>query len=725
MNITEKDESDLIELQGRLEHIVFENKENGFVIAKVRVADSKDLITVTGVIAPVNPGETLNMIGKWHCHEKFGDQLKITCCTTITPKSEVGIESYLSSGLIQGIGPILAKRIVKEFGNQPLAVIELTPDKLRKIEGIGRERLKIIKKSWNEQKGTRSTIIFLQSYGLSASYASKIYKYYKNNTIEIVKKDPYKLASDIDGIGFLTADAIAQKMGFSSDSAIRASAGVLFALQELTQKGHVYYPKTQLTAFAKKLLNIDEKFISQAIEDLAQQKSIIIENLGKGAEEAVFLPKYHWAEIEIAQKLEKIKNTPKDIDEISEKMALAHIQNKLSISLAEKQTEAIQAALSNKILIITGCPGTGKTTIIKAIIELFSLVTRKILLAAPTGRAAKRMSEATHKIAKTIHRLLEFDPLKWEFQKNEEAPLKADLIILDEASMIDTLLMYDLLKAIPPTSSLIIVGDTNQLPSIGAGNVLKDIIVSKAFPVIELNEIFRQAEQSEIIVNAHKIIRGEDIHIGNQGDFIFINETNENAVLNKVVSIIKNEIPTRFNYDPVNDVQVLSPMKRGIVGCINMNKVLQEALNPQKFYITKDKRNFCIGDKVMQIKNNYTKNIFNGDIGTISYIDAKKGVIYVNIDGNNIEYEYNELDELMLAYAISIHKSQGSEYPAVVIPLVMSHAIMLQRNLIYTGITRGQKLVIVVGSEDAMRFAIRNKNILARNTWLKRRLVKE
>lgn len=722
MNTTEKDETDLIELQGRLERIVFENKENGFVIAKVRVADSKDLITVTGVIAPVNPGETLNMIGKWHCHEKFGDQLKITCCTAITPESEVGIESYLSSGLIQGIGPILAKRIVKEFGNQTLAVIELTPDKLRKIEGIGGERLKIIKKSWSEQKGTRSTIIFLQSYGLSASYANKIYEHYKNNTIEIVKKDPYKLASDIDGIGFLTADSIAQKMGFSSDSAIRASAGVLFALQELTQKGHVYYPKTQLTAFAKKLLNIDEKFISQAIEDLAQQKSIIIENLGKGAEEAVFLPKYHWAEIEIAQKLEKIKNTPKDIDEISEKMALAHIQNKLSISLAEKQTEAIQAALSNKILIITGCPGTGKTTIIKAIIELFSLVTRKILLAAPTGRAAKRMSEATQKSAKTIHRLLEFDSITWKFQKNEEAPLKADLIILDEASMIDTLLMHDLLKAIPPTSSLIIVGDTNQLPSIGAGNVLKDIIISKAFPVIELNEIFRQAEQSEIIVNAHKVIRGENPHIGNQGDFIFINETNENAVLNKVVSIVQNEIPKRFNYDPVNDVQVLSPMKRGVVGCINMNKVLQEALNPQKFYITKDKRIFCIGDKVMQIKNNYTKNIFNGDIGTISYIDSKKGAISVNIDGNNVDYEYNELDELMLAYAISIHKSQGSEYPAVVIPLVMSHAIMLQRNLIYTGITRGQELVIVVGSEEAMHFAIRNKNISARNTWLKGRL---
>jgi exodeoxyribonuclease V alpha subunit len=718
----------LVKLKGQLERVTFENEENDYVVAKVRVYGYSDLVTVVGNIPSPSPGEILSMSGEWTNHSKFGAQFKVVFCTCTVPASVAGIEKYLGSGLIRGIGPVMAKRIVKMFGEKALDIIEESVEKLLEVEGIGKLRIEMIAKAWTEQKEIRSVMVFLQSHGVSSAYASKIYKRYGNESIAIVKENPYRLAHDIYGIGFLTADRIAQKLGFDEKSPLRAEAGIIFKLHELTDEGHVYYPKEYLISQAKEILNVDESVLEIALSSLQAENKIIIEKLKDDETEicGIFLSGYHFAEVQIAKKLGEIRDFPKNTKEIYPDVALKYVQKKLSISLAEKQIEAVKSAITNKLLVITGCPGTGKTTITKAILEIFSLVTDKILLAAPTGRAAKRMSEATSKEAKTIHRLLEFDPAKGGFKRDENYQLNCDLIILDEASMIDTLLMYHLLKAIPKSATLIMVGDVNQLPSVGAGNVLKDIVNSEAFLVIELNEIFRQAQESDIIMNAHRIIFGQYPKIENQDgtDFFFINEDDQEKVLDKIILMVRERIPKKFNHDPLNDIQVLTPMNRGIVGTLKLNEALQDALNPNSFEIIRGGRRYRTGDKVMQIKNNYDKNVFNGDIGTISHIDSENQTITVNIDGNDIVYEYADLDELVLAYAVSIHKSQGSEYPAIVIPLVMGHYVMLQRNLLYTAITRGKKLVIVIGSKKALFLAVNNNKTMKRNTWLQGRLRK-
>jgi exodeoxyribonuclease V alpha subunit len=634
-----------------------------------------------------------------------------------------GIEKYLGSGLIKGVGPVTAKRIVKVFGEKTLDVIEESVEKLLIVEGIGRRRIAMIGKAWTEQKEIRSVMVFLQSHGVSSASASKIYKKYGNEAIAIVKDNPYRLAHDIFGIGFLTADKIAQKLGFDEKSPLRAEAGIIFKLHELADEGHVYYPCGELISQAKEMLNAGESVLEIAMQSLLAENKIVIEDLEDVR--GVFLSGYHFAEIQIAKKLKEIRDSQKNTKEINVEDALKQAQEKLSIALAEKQVEAVKSAITNKLFVITGCPGTGKTTITKSILQIFSAVTDKILLAAPTGRAAKRMSEAADREAKTIHRLLEFDPAKGGFKRSEENLLDCDLIILDEASMIDTLLMHHLLKAIPKHATLILVGDVNQLPSVGAGNVLKDIINSRAFAVVELNEIFRQALQSSIIVNAHRIVSGQYPKIDNEDgtDFYFINEDDQEKVLSKIILMVRERIPKKFGFDPINDIQVLTPMNRGIVGTSKLNEALQDALNPNgaNSEIIRGGRRYRAGDKIMQIKNNYDKNVFNGDIGVITNIDSENQAVTVNIDGNDVDYEYTDLDELVLAYAVSIHKSQGSEYPAVVIPLVMSHYIMLQRNLVYTGITRGKKLVIVIGSKKAMFLSVNNNKIAARNTRLKER----
>ncbi len=724
--------NNLTDLQGQIERITYTNDENGYTVAKVKVYGRRDLVTIIGNIINPTPGEIIKMKGEWGNHPKFGEQFKIVFCQTTTPATVYGIEKYLGSGLVKGIGPVMAKRIVKMFKEETLNIIELEIDKLADVEGIGKKRIGMIKHAWEEQKEIRAVMIFLQSHGVSSGYAAKIFKQYGNEAIKIVQENPYRLATDIFGIGFITADKIAEKLGFAKDSDLRAGAGILYVLQEMTDEGHVYYPYEPLIVKCKEVLDIDREVIVKALGTLAADKEIVIEDLNQDLEafqennKAVYLIGYHIAETSLAARLKRLLTTPQAIREIDSEKAIQWVQAKLSITLADKQVEAVRSAAGNKVMIITGGPGTGKTTIITAILKIFAALKTKIMLAAPTGRAAKRMSEATGHEAKTIHRLLEYNMRKRAFDKNDEKPLDCQLLIIDEASMIDTLLMHHLLKAIPLTATFILVGDVNQLPSVGAGNVLRDIIDSGVAPVVELNEIFRQAQESSIIVNAHRINQGLTPNLKSNPDkledFYFIEQEDPEKVLELIISLVKDRIPHRFGLKHGTEIQVLTPMHRGIVGAGNLNIELQKALNPREDGVLRGGRTFKVNDRVMQIVNNYDKEVYNGDIGRIGLIDEEAQEVTVTIDDRRIIYDYSDLDELVHAYAVSIHKSQGSEYPAVVIPILIQHYILLQRNLLYTGVTRGKKLVVLVGTKKALAIAIRNNKTEKRYTLLRQRL---
>ena len=720
------------DLQGQIERITFTSEETGYTVAKVKVYGRQDMVTVIGNMINPTPGEIIKMKGEWGNHTQYGEQFKFSFCQTTVPASVHGIEKYLGSGLIKGIGPVMAKRIVKMFKEETLNIIEKETEKLTKVAGIGTKRIGMIKKAWEEQKEIREVMIFLQSHGVSSGYAAKIYKQYGNGSIKVVQENPYRLATDIYGIGFITADKIAENLGFAKDSDLRAAAGILYVLHELTDDGHVYYPYELLIGKCKEILEIDREIIVKAMGAIAVDKQIMIEDLNSDIEfkennKAVYLSGYHTAEKNLATRLKTLINAPQSIRKIDAEKAIGWIQEQLSINLAEKQIEAISCASKNKVMIITGGPGTGKTTIINAVLKIFSAIKANIMLAAPTGRAAKRMSETTGHEAKTIHRLLEYNMRKGGFQKNEENPLDCQLLIVDEASMIDTLLMHHLLKAIPPTATFIMVGDINQLPSVGAGNVLKDIIDSGIAPVVQLNEIFRQAKESSIITNAHIINEGRIPNLKSSpdklDDFYFIEQEDPQKNLEMIINLVKERIPKRFGFDSINDIQVLSPMHRGTVGSANLNLELQKALNPGDAGVMRGGRLFRINDKVMQIKNNYDKEVYNGDIGRITDIDAESQELKVSIDDREVVYDYSDLDELVHAYAVSIHKSQGSEYPAVVIPILTQHYVLLQRNLLYTGVTRGKKLVIIVGSKKAVAIAVKNNKTEKRYTLLMRRLI--
>jgi exodeoxyribonuclease V alpha subunit len=717
----------LTDLQGQIERVTYTNDENGYTIAKVKVYGRRDLVTVVGNILSPTPGEIIKMKGEWANHPKFGEQFKLSYYKTTTPASVYGIEKYLGSGLIKGIGPVMAKRIVKMFEEATLDVIESDIKKLVKVSGIGTKRIGMISKAWDEQKEIRAVMLFLQTHGVSSGYATKIFKQYGNESINVVQENPYRLAHDIFGIGFITADRIAQKLGFDKNSPLRAEAGILYVLHQLSGEGHVFYPQTPLIEKAIEILEVEPEVLSDALVRLAAQKKVVAEVLdeSEGPVEAVYLAKYHLSENQAAAGLKALQRAPKGVRSIEADKAVVWVQEKLSMTLAEKQVEAVKAAGTSKVLVITGGPGTGKTTIIRAILKIFSAITKQILLAAPTGRAAKRMSEATGHEAKTIHRLLEYSMKKGGFQKNEDYPLNCDLIVIDEASMIDLILMHHLLKAIPKSATVILVGDVDQLPSVGAGNVLNDIIGSGIIPVVELNEIFRQAQESSIIVNAHRINKGilPDLRTRKElDDFYFIYEEEPEKALQRIIQLVKERIPARFGLDPVDEIQVLTPMNRGICGTTNLNTALQESLNPGEGGILRGGRSFRVGDKVMQIKNDYDREVFNGDIGRITGINEETHEIVVTIDGRPVVYDYSDLDELVLAYGVSIHKSQGSEYPAVVIPVMTQHYIMLQRNLIYTGVTRGKRLVVIVGTKKALGIAVQNNKTVARNTYLGQRL---
>ena len=716
------------DIYGLLEKIIYYNEENDFIVAKLQEKGKKELTTIVGNISGINPGESLRLSGGWVHKRRFGDQFQVESFEVIMPATLHGIEKYLSSGLIKGIGPIMAERIVQEFGLHTLEVIEKKPERLSDVKGLGPKRIAVITKAWGEQKEIKGIMIFLQGHGVSAAYSAKIYKQYRDRSIELVKENPYRLAQDVHGIGFITADRIAQHLGINLNSLIRAKAGLIYVLNKLTEEGHVYYPEKDLIRKTKEVLNVDPEVITRAIFELSDGKEIFREEIDHGKDQrTVYLARFYVAEAGVAQQLRRLEESSSNIRAIHPEKAIEWVQQKLHVELAEKQKEAIKLAASSKVLIITGGPGTGKTTIINAILKLFQQLKLRILLAAPTGRAAKRMNEATGWEARTIHRLLEYSPQKGGFRKDQDDPLEADVVVIDEASMVDTVLMYHLLKAIPSRAHLILVGDVDQLPSVGPGNVLRDIIHSGIFNVIRLTEIFRQARESMIIVNAHKINTGEfpvleDSSPKETTDFYFIQEEDPEKILNKIISLCAERIPERFGFHPIRDIQVLTPMHKGVVGVSNLNLELQKRLNPDSFEMTHGGRTFRLGDKVMQIVNNYEKEVFNGDIGWISKIDRESRELIIDFGGRLIPYDQSDLDEIVMAYAISVHKSQGSEYPVVIFPVTTQHFLLLQRNLIYTGITRAKKLAVLIGTKKALSIAIKNNKPQLRFTRLSERL---
>jgi exodeoxyribonuclease V alpha subunit len=720
------------ELEGQIERITYINEETGYTVAKVSVPGFASHITIVGKLLALAPGEVLQMNGVWETHPKFGRQFRVLEHTTMLPASVKGIKKYLGSGLIKGIGSVMATRIVKKFGEKTLKVIDEHIEQLAHVEGIGEKRIRLIKKAWADQKEIRSVMIFLQEHDVGVIHATKIYRKYGQRSIAVVSQNPYRLATDITGIGFQTADRIAQNMGFEKDAPVRAEAGVLYVLNRLSEEGHVFYPYVLLIERCCDILEVDRETVIKAFGNIALEGKIVIEDLNQLLDEfepnrkAVYLTRFHVSETGISRHLTRLISSQKTIRSMNLEKAVEWVQKRIDLRLAPRQIDAIKRAISDKVLIITGGPGTGKTTIIHSIIKIYRPVGARIFLAAPTGRASKRMTEATGQPARTIHRMLEFNWQKGGFQRNENRPLEADVIILDEASMIDTVLMYHFLKAVPSGATLIIVGDSNQLPSVGPGNVLKDVISSGSIPVIELNEVFRQARESLIIMNAHRINKGKvpetrDFR-GDLGDFYFIEQDDPDQALHIVMELVCKRIPQRFKMHPMEDIQVVTPMHKGIVGTVNLNMKLQDSLNPSKIEIVRGDRAFRLNDKVMQTRNNYEKEIFNGDIGLVKSIDEKNQEVVVDYDGRAVTYDYSELDEIILAYAISVHKAQGSEYPAVVIPILPQHYLLLQRNLIYTAVTRGKRLVVMVGSKKALATGVRNERTLKRYTYLKERL---
>ncbi len=714
-------------LEGQIERLTFFNEENGFTVAKINVSGQEDLVTAVGKFINPTPGEHVKMWGSWAQHPKYDKQFKISSYETQVPSTVEGIEKYLASGVIRGMGPVMAQRVVDRFKEKTLEVMNNNIDRLLEVEGIGKKRLKMVKGSWDEHAEIRSLMLFLQSHDVSAGYAPKIYKQYGRQAVDVLKENPYVLATNIKGIGFITADKIASKLGVSKDSILRVQAGILFALNSCTEEGHVCYPLRDLLQRCGKMLEVEEGIIVEALEKLVKENKVVREEAGN-EDPLIYLKTHYIAETKIAQKIKELLNYPPLTHSVDVDKALSWVQQVLTFSLARKQIEAIKCALASKAMVLTGGPGTGKTTIIEALLKVYSSLKIKTLLAAPTGRAAKRITEATGHEAKTVHRLLEYSVNSVGFQRDETNPLSCQVLIIDEASMVDIFLMHNILKALPPDATLILVGDVNQLPPVGPGNVLKDIINSGKLPVVELKEIFRQAQESLIILNSHRINEGlfPILKSGKKGlqDFYFIEQTESEVVLDIVIKLVKNRIPERFGFDPFTGTQVLTPMNRGIVGTGNLNIEMQQALNPGDEQMVAQGKNFRVADKVMQIRNNYDKEVYNGDIGRVLWVNREEQELSVSFNNKEIKYSFTELDELVLAYAISVHKSQGSEFPAVVLPLLTQHYVLLQRNLLYTAVTRGKKLVVIVGDRKALGIAIRNNKPDERHTLLERRITR-
>ena len=716
----------MTELKGQIERITYCNEETGYTVARLKAEGGAGLVTIVGSIPGLSPGETVKLKGEWQSHAKYGQQFKTSSCELVMPATVSGIERYLGSGMIKGIGPVMARRLVSKFAIETLNVIDRDIERLREVDGIGEKRIGMIGNAWQTQKEIRDVMVFLQGHGVSPAYAVKIFKQYGKEAVPVVRDNPYRLAEDVFGIGFLTADRIAENLGIAKDSPIRARAGIQYILNQLSDEGHVYYPFDQLVEQCEKILEIGQSIILDAISSAASDRRIIIEETGDPAacDKAVYLVRFHVSEQGIARRLGDLLAHPKQLPLMDRDALLAAASRQLGLTLSRQQVLAVRDSVERKVMVITGGPGTGKTTIIKSIIAIQERIGHRVLLAAPTGRAARRMSDATGREARTIHRLLEFSPKEGRFKKDEQDPLEAETFVIDECSMIDTILMYHLLKAIPMRATLILVGDVDQLPSVGAGNVLKDIIDSHVVPVVRLNEIFRQSRDSMIIVNAHRVNNGLMPILTGTGrsDFQFIEMEDPDAAVERLVGLCRERIPRKFGYHSIDDIQVLTPMHKGTVGALNLNAELQKHLNPSKDELLRGGKTFKTGDKVMQIKNNYDKDVYNGDIGRIKRIDREEQEVYVDFYGKLVSYDLSDLDELVLAYATSVHKAQGSEYPAVVMPILMQHYILLQRNLLYTGITRGKKLVVLLGTKKALSIAVGNDRQQMRYTLLKQRL---
>lgn len=710
------------ELEGTIDQIVYYNPENGYSVCRF-LLENDQLITIVGHFPPLSAGEVLKINGTWELNSKYGRQFRVNSFVPILPSSVRGIQRFLSSGLVKGIGPILAKRIVDHFGIQTMEIINNSPERLLEVEGIGPIKVQEIIRSWEENKKIRDLIIFLQEHGISASLATRIYRHYGDQAFSILCSNPYQLCLDVWGIGFRTADQMALKLGFDPSSLERLAAFIHYYLEKESEQGHLFGYRRELIEATSKELMVPKEKVEEALEQLINQKKVLVEVTS--TDQAIYLPYLHRAEEAVVRGIIRLASTPLlfpgvDIDE-----AIKKVESHLGLSFSSEQRQAIEESWRQKILIITGGPGTGKTTLIRAIVELYEEWGKRVLLAAPTGRAAKRLAEATAREAKTLHRLLEYNPKEEGFRRNERYPLVGEVLIIDEFSMVDILLMEALLKAVPLNMRLILVGDSDQLPSVGPGNLLRDLIESRTIKVVRLTEIFRQAQGSLIVLNAHRVQQGLSLVYSRKrdGDFLFIPQEEEEKVFELVMEMACEEVPRRLDLPPLNaQIQVITPMYRGLCGVDNLNRELQQRLNPSGPSLKIGQHEFRVGDKVMQIRNNYEKEVFNGDLGIIVSVDPETWQVTVDYDGRPVLYEKDELLEITLAYAISVHKSQGNEYQGVIMPLLLQHYIMLQRNLFYTALTRAKKFCVIIGSFRALHIAIKNDSPIKRNGLLKDKL---
>ena len=698
-----------------VERITYQNPENGYSVLKVKVKGYNDLVTLVGNLLEVPVGSVLLCRGEWKVDKCYGSQFVAATWEETMPATVYGIEKYLGSGLVKGIGPRFARAIVQRFGTETIDIIETEIERLYEVPNIGRKRVAKIRESWEKQKDIKNVMLFLQGYGVSTAYAAKIYREYGKESIDKVRENPYRLADDIWGIGFKTADGIAAKMGYGKEDPRRCRSGILYTLGQLSDEGHVYAGEEQLVKTAGQLLEAGETAIRDTLAGMLQAEDLILDK------DAIYLPPFYHAECGTSRRLRDLaQSTGRSLfDGLFDPSSLTA---ETGIEYDEVQLAAIRQAVTSKVMVLTGGPGTGKTTTTQGIIAALKKAGLRVLLAAPTGRAAKRMSEATGMEAKTIHRLLEYNPQDG-YKRNDENPLEGDALIVDECSMIDILLMNNLLKAVPVGMRLVFVGDIDQLPSVGAGNVLRDIIDSQRIPVVRLVRIFRQAQKSRIVMSAHAINRGKfpDTSNGRDTDFFFMKEEDPERAAESIVRLVKERLPRAYRESP-DRIQVLTPMQRGVVGAANLNLLLQQALNPSGPSLNRGGYTYRQGDRVMQQRNNYDKDVFNGDLGYIREVDTEERTLKVDFDGKWAEYDVTELDELTLAYATTIHKAQGSEYPIVVMPVLMTHFVMLQRNLIYTGITRAKKICVLIGAMKALAYAVRDMSVLKRNTSLRERL---
>lgn len=738
-------ESPLLSIEGNVEEIIYNNEVNGYTVARVK--GNKGLTTIVGFFPYLTMGETYRFEGNWQMHQDYGQQFKVDKYSIVTPSTEKGIEKYLSSGLIPGIGPKTAKRLVDKFGVDTLDIIQYNPSKLTEVEGIGESKAQRIAAAFVEQRELKDIMMFLQNYNIGPSYSVKIYKKYGSDTINKVKENPYSLCEEITGIGFKTADSIAKAMGIASDSKYRIAAGVKYVLGQANGRGHTYLPQQELIKECIDILSVDGVILEQRIKDMVIGQKLIMEEVD-GVKQIYSLP-FYYAEVGVCRRMVELILTDVKEVEIDVDQEIRDLERKRGIDLAENQKKAIKEVMANSICVVTGGPGTGKTTTINSIIQIFEDQEFKVILAAPTGRAAKRMTETTGRESKTIHRLLEYGYFETEeaggaFYKDESNPIEADVVIVDEVSMVDILLMNSLLKAISPGTRLILVGDVDQLPSVGAGNVLRDIISSGIVKVITLNEIFRQAKESMIVVNAHKINSGEYPTLNQKGkDFFFMSKDKHEEILDTIISLCKDRLPAYNGYHPTKDIQVITPMRKGVTGVLNINQSLQNVLNPK--HPTKDEKKFRdmvfrVGDKVMQIKNNYNipwerngnthgdkfgQGVFNGDVGYIQAIDEEEQTVTVLFDDDKLaNYDFGQLDELDLAYGVTVHKSQGSEFPVVIMAINWGPPMLLTRNLLYTAVTRAKSLVVLVGKEEYLKTMVDNNFITQRYSGLDQKLRK-